>query len=71
METYSKIKDISFCPNFDCNVQGDFSQTPVEGAEHDQKCIESKNWHHFEKPTFYYKQLCFYTYLRFFHSKGP
>ena len=34
------------------NVRASFFKNPPEGAEHAQKCIESKNEHHFEKPTF-------------------
>ena len=30
----------------------DFLKDPSEGTEHDQKCIESKNEHHFEKKVF-------------------
>ena len=29
-----------------------FFKNPPDGAEHVQKCIESKNRHHFEKATF-------------------
>ena len=35
-----------------------FFVNPPDGAEHVQKCIESKNRHHFEKPTFLDVQLC-------------
>ena len=30
----------------------EFFKNPPEGAEHVQKCIKSKNGHHFKKPTF-------------------
>ncbi len=35
-----------------------FSKNPQDGAEHVQKCIKSKNRHHFERPTFSDIQLC-------------
>ena len=36
----------------------EFFKNPPDGAEHDQKCIKSKNRRHFEKPTFWDIQLC-------------
>ena len=35
-----------------------FFKNPLEGIGHVEKCIETKNWYHFEKPTFWDVKLC-------------
>ena len=48
-----------------------FFKNPPEGTGHDQKCIKSKNQHHFEKPTFWHLQLYTLGLGWFLHFKCP
>ena len=68
---YARIIAISLYSN-EIEIGGPlFFKNQPDGAGCGLKFIESKKWHQTEKPIFYDKQICFYTYWRFFHSKSP